>query len=72
MSKFFRDPIVQHKELNTLKSNTNDILEEIIEIEENIQAGLTVGLTTKLQVSYHLGNNGKFCTFTKECMPSCN
>lgn len=69
MSKFYRDPIIQNKKLNTLESNTNNILEEISEIEETIQGACS---TNTFTLSDKLGNNGGWCTLTKECMPCCN
>jgi len=69
LMKFFRDPVMQNKVLNTVNSNTNNILDEISEIEENIQGGCS---TNTFTLSDYLGNKGGWCTLTKECQPNCN
>lgn len=43
------------------------LLEELNELELLKEYG-----SAWWNISYNLGNNGKFCTLTKECMPTCN
>ena len=75
-SKLLKNPILRNREDYKIVNPVGDTLEEIAEQDMSVQVGgtlptLTVSLCGII-ASKPLGNNGKLCTITKECMASCN
>lgn len=54
--------------MQTQTLNQDKLLEQLEEELKMIQ----VGESAEMGLSKRLGNDGRFCTLTKECMPSCN
>ena len=42
------------------------------ELDKELEAQIIEELEPEMFFSHQLGNNGRWCTITKECMPSCN
>lgn len=54
--------------MQTLTLNEDKLLEQL---EEELKM-LHIGEPAEMGLSQLLGNDGKHCTLTKECMPMCN
>lgn len=60
-----KNPILRNITNAGINNPAGNILEEIAEIDMHDVSGGTF-------ISCFLGNKGRFCTLTVECMPSCN
>jgi len=60
-----KNPILRNSLNTELDNPAGNILQEIEEIDMHDVSGGTF-------ISCFLGNKGKYCTLTVECMPSCN
>lgn len=60
-----KDPILKSKAKNYIDNPSGDTLKELTDQDMNVLAAAGGGL------SNWLGNKGKYCTITKECMLIC-
>ncbi|GKX68943.1 plantaricin C family lantibiotic [Inconstantimicrobium mannanitabidum] len=63
-----KDPVLKAKLQNIMANPSGDAIAELTEQDMNTLAA--AGWYSDF--SNYLGNKGKYCTVTKECMPSCN
>jgi hypothetical protein len=60
-----KNPVLQNKLGQVVSYPSGNVLEEVAQQDMNAVGGL-------FGLSEFLGNKGRFCTLTVECMPSCN
>lgn len=61
-----KDPVYKHKFNLGTDNSAGNVLEEVAQQDmHTLTGGAACGL------SEWLGNKGRFCTLTVECMPSC-
>ncbi|USB33639.1 plantaricin C family lantibiotic [Paenibacillus sp. YPG26] len=64
-----RNPFIVFNQEAKMEALSPVLAEELIEVDLSIQGGCT---TNTFTLSNYLGNNGGWCTLTKECQRSCN
>ncbi|MNH98119.1 Lantibiotic lacticin 3147 A1 precursor [compost metagenome] len=64
-----RNPFIVFNKDSKMEALSPVLAEELIEVDLSIQGGCT---TNTFTLSNYLGNNGGWCTLTKECQRACN
>lgn len=64
-----RNPFIVFNQEAKMEALSPMLAEELTEVDLSIQGGCT---TNTFTLSNYLGNNGGWCTLTKECTRACN